>query len=102
MSEGDSSEKQFKIPKWGPRRLREILQLIEDAINVRTPKAGFGVTTSREPDGTLIHYQEAINAGIAANDSGGNSGSPIALYGANSGAPALFHLLQSSAPTALP
>lgn len=100
------TEQKFKLRKWGPKILRGILQAIEDRINEITPKGGLGgITTSREPDGMMIHYQAAINAGIAANDAGGGGGSggtPVAMAGAEDGAPRIFHLVQSSPSTPFP
>lgn len=99
------AESRFKLPwpKFGPNKIRENNAAVESGINRSTPKEGFGITLSQEENGLYISISEDVAAaiGLSGDQSGGASGTPIALYGVYNGAPALFHLLQSSAPTPL-
>lgn len=98
--------KPFKVERWGPKRLRGILESIEAAINRRTPIKGIGIEATENPDGVQI---SASSEGGEIDDSdtdkgggGGSGGTNVDLYGAQNGAPAVFHLKQSSAPTPIP
>lgn len=92
----------LKIPRWGPKPVRKIWDLIEVAVNARTPKEGLGTKVKENKDGVQVSAEVGASAGLEASlepEGAGSSGTPVDLYGAFNGAPAIFHLLQSSEPT---
>lgn len=92
--------KLFKIPQWGPKRLREIHQSIQDAINERTPKESLTISVQQLQDG-VRHNLKAENQGAKGVSSGnaGGGGTPFSLYGELNGAAARYPVLLSSPPT---
>lgn len=93
--------KSFTVAKWGPKKLREILESIQNAINDRAPKAGLGIDVDAQPDGAQISSQGA-QLGGGTGDSAVGGGTSQDVYGAFNGAPAVFHLLRTRAPTVPP
>jgi hypothetical protein len=93
----------FKIPPWGPKKLREIFKSIAAAINARTPLPGLGIDHDEQPDGVQIHAKSSVGAQGSAEAQGAiGGGTTIDIYGYLNGAPAVFHLLQSAPPTQPP
>lgn len=91
----------FEVTKWGPKKLREILEQIQNAINDRTPTAGIGIECDESENGIQINLS-AAQTGTPEDSKGGtgvSSGTAVDIYGALNGFPALYHLLQSSPPT---
>lgn len=89
--------------KMGWKKLRDVLEEIQNAINERCPLASDTVDLDERSDGLVICVRDA-SSNSSSEEAGagaaGSSGTPVAIYGARDGAPAIFHLLQSSAPTA--
>lgn len=88
--------------KTGWKKLDNILERVQNAINERTPLASDTVDLDERDDGMQICVKDSSS--LSSEEAGGGTsgaGTSVALYGANNGAPALFHLLQSSAPTAI-
>lgn len=70
--------------KWGPGKLRDILNAISKGVNRRTPIAGVGIDISEEKDGVQIS--------ISSPPGGRSAGQPEDIYGAFNGAPAVFNI----------
>lgn len=95
----------LKIKPWGPKPLRKILEQLQNAINERTPKEGFGTRIKEHKDGVQIHAEVGASGGaeaLAEPEGVPSSGTPRDVYGAFNGEPAVFHLLESSPPDPVP
>lgn len=91
----------LKIKPWGPKRLREIIRQIVEAINARTPKEGFGTRAKENPDGVMIHAEVGASGSLEAQVDEkitGSSGTASIVYGSLNGQPAKFNLIQSAPP----
>lgn len=86
--------------KIGWKKLKDILEEIQNAINERTPLASDTIDLDEKGNGLQICVKENTSSSEEQEGSNGGSGTQVAIYGARDGAPAIFHLLQSSAPTA--
>lgn len=96
--------KLVELPAWGPKKLREIILNIQNAINERTPIASETIELEQRPDGTQFCVKEATGTSAGeegASGGGGSSGTTIDIYGSFNGDPAIFHLKQSSPPDPL-
>lgn len=92
----------IKLTRWGPAKLRKILEEIEDRLNENRPIQGLGIQTKQEDDGVYISTaaaQKAQDEEKTGATGGTTSGTVADIYGALNGQPALFHLFQSSPPT---
>jgi hypothetical protein len=89
--------------KWGPKKLRDIFKEVEEAINLRCPRADCGITVTEDPDGLLIGADTSANSSSTQSGGGGSAaGTSADIYGALNGQGALYHLVQSAPPTVLP
>lgn len=96
--------KPVKLPRWGPKKLREIVAIIEGALNARTPHEGLGINLD-ESSGKGFQISTKLAGGAAIQDSkdglalGGGGGTPFNLYGALNGAPATWPVSLTGPPT---
>lgn len=95
----------FKIEKpYGPKPLRKLFQQVADAINLRTPKKGFGTEIQELADGFRINTVDRAKQDEAIVPDDGNGGTGVGgaasdLEGALNGQPATYHLSQTADPT---
>lgn len=92
----------FIIDKWGPKRLREIFEKIQNAINERTPLASETAEVNETPLGMQICFKTQGNASASDDGGAGGGGTNQDIYGSLNGAPAVFHLSRTRAPTVPP
>lgn len=87
--------------KWGPPKLRQIVDWLVDSINERTPRAGIGLEADESKNGVQLSLRETnapTNEGIGGTGgvSTGGSGTPTNIYGSFNGAPAVFNINTNS------
>lgn len=88
--------------KTGWKKLDDILERFQNALNERTPLASETIELDEQPDGLQICVKTVGGSSSGDSDSGGSAaGNAGDLFGAYNGAPAVFHLNQSAPPTPL-
>ncbi|HEY2681622.1 MAG TPA: hypothetical protein VGI59_09905 [Candidatus Udaeobacter sp.] len=83
--------------KWGPKKLRELLQAIIAQINAITPVAGPGISIDYT-QGAMI-MTDVPSGKPPTGPSATPSGKSFDIYGSLNGAPAVYHVLTSADPT---